>query len=46
MRRIEIAFNAATDLYLAVFPTYIFWNLNMKIRAKIGLMVLLGLGIL
>lgn len=40
------AFNAATDAYLAVFPVYIFWSLNMKLRIKIGLMVLLGLGVL
>lgn len=40
------AFNAATDAYLAVFPVCIFWNLNLELRTKIGLMVLLGLGVL
>lgn len=40
------AFNAATDGYLAIFPVYVFWNLNMKLRIKLGLMVLLGLGVL
>ncbi|KAJ5147443.1 hypothetical protein N7526_000795 [Penicillium atrosanguineum] len=39
------AFNAATDLGLATFSTYIFWNLNLKLRVKAGLVVLLGLGI-
>ncbi|OBT77257.1 hypothetical protein VF21_04112 [Pseudogymnoascus sp. 05NY08] len=37
--------NSVTDLYLAAFPTYIFWNLKMKLKAKLGLMALLGLGI-
>jgi hypothetical protein len=40
------AFNSATDLYLAVFSTYIFWNLNLKLRVKLGLVTLLGLGLL
>ncbi|KAJ5082268.1 hypothetical protein N7532_011311, partial [Penicillium argentinense] len=39
------AFNSATDLYLAVFSTYIFWNLNLKLRVKLGLVTLLGMGI-
>ncbi|CEO58780.1 hypothetical protein PMG11_03482 [Penicillium brasilianum] len=39
------AFNSATDLYLAVFSTCIFWNLNVKVRVKVGLVALLGLGI-
>ncbi|KAJ5987423.1 hypothetical protein N7451_011788 [Penicillium sp. IBT 35674x] len=39
------AFNSATDLYLAVFSTCIFWTLNLKLRVKLGLVTLLGLGI-
>ncbi|KAJ5664370.1 hypothetical protein N7507_005101 [Penicillium longicatenatum] len=39
------AFNSATDLYLAVFSTCIFWSLNLKLRVKLGLVTLLGLGI-
>ncbi|KAJ5158645.1 uncharacterized protein N7500_008296 [Penicillium coprophilum] len=39
------SFNSATDLYLAVFSTYIFWSLNLKLRVKLGLVTLLGLGI-
>ncbi|KAJ5091775.1 hypothetical protein NUU61_006645, partial [Penicillium alfredii] len=39
------SFNSATDLYLAIFPTYIFWSLNLKLRVKLGLAGLLGLGI-
>ncbi|KAJ6113990.1 hypothetical protein N7523_007307 [Penicillium sp. IBT 18751x] len=38
-------FNSATDLFLAVFPTVVFWNLNLKMRIKVGLIVLLSLGI-
>ncbi|KAJ5724386.1 hypothetical protein N7493_006114 [Penicillium malachiteum] len=39
------AFNSATDLYLAVFSTVIFWKLNLKLKVKLGLVSLLGLGI-
>ncbi|CAG8057346.1 unnamed protein product [Penicillium salamii] len=39
------SFNSATDLYLATFSTCIFWNLNLRLRAKLGLVALLGLGI-
>jgi hypothetical protein len=38
-------FNSATDLFLAVFPAVIFWNLNLKLRIKASLIVLLSLGI-
>ncbi|KAJ5778830.1 hypothetical protein N7457_006550 [Penicillium paradoxum] len=38
-------FNSATDLFLAVFPTVMFWNLNLKRRLKISLIFLLNLGI-
>lgn len=41
----DIAVNTATDLFLALFPTYIFWNLNLKLRIKITLIVLMSLGI-
>ncbi|KAI9375102.1 hypothetical protein BJX61DRAFT_495286 [Aspergillus egyptiacus] len=40
------AVNSASDLFLAVFPTIIFWNLNLKLRIKLGLIALLSLGIL
>lgn len=39
-------FNSFTDLFLAVFPTVVFWNLNLKLRIKISLIVLLSLGIM
>ncbi|CAG7940026.1 unnamed protein product [Penicillium nalgiovense] len=39
------SFNSATDLYLAIFSTYVFWSLNLKLRVKLGLVTLLGLGI-
>ncbi|KAL2823239.1 hypothetical protein BDW59DRAFT_148880 [Aspergillus cavernicola] len=38
--------NTATDLFLAVFPTIIFWNLNLRMRIKLGLITLMSLGIL
>ncbi|CDM37359.1 hypothetical protein DTO013E5_7528 [Penicillium roqueforti] len=38
-------FNSATDLFLAVFPTVVFWNLNLKLPIKLGLIALLSLGI-
>ncbi|OOF98964.1 hypothetical protein ASPCADRAFT_204660 [Aspergillus carbonarius ITEM 5010] len=37
--------NTATDLFLAVFPTIIFWSLNLKMRIKISLIMLLSLGV-
>ncbi|GAB1197826.1 hypothetical protein BDV32DRAFT_136701 [Aspergillus pseudonomiae] len=37
--------NSATDLFLAVFPIPVFWNLNLKTRVKLGLIVLLSLGL-
>ncbi|OJJ57232.1 hypothetical protein ASPSYDRAFT_134175 [Aspergillus sydowii CBS 593.65] len=40
------AVNAAADLFLAVFPTVIFWNLNLRLRIKISLIILMSLGIL
>ncbi|KAK5806739.1 hypothetical protein VI817_000997 [Penicillium citrinum] len=42
---LAIAFNSAADLFLAVFPTVVFWNLNLKLRIKISLIGLLSLGI-
>ncbi|KAH8433163.1 uncharacterized protein LDX57_010797 [Aspergillus melleus] len=39
------SFNSFTDLFLAVFPTVVFWNLNLKMRIKISLIILLSLGI-
>ncbi|KAH7123585.1 integral membrane protein [Dendryphion nanum] len=33
------------DLILALFPTSLFWNLNMKISTKISLSILMGLGV-
>ncbi|KAJ5290774.1 hypothetical protein N7478_000025 [Penicillium angulare] len=39
-------FNSATDLFLAIFPTVVFWNLKLKLRIKISLIVLLSLGVI
>ncbi|OJJ50113.1 hypothetical protein ASPZODRAFT_128718 [Penicilliopsis zonata CBS 506.65] len=38
-------FNTACDLFLAVYPTYTFWSLQLKLRVKIALACLLGLGL-
>ncbi|CRG83330.1 hypothetical protein PISL3812_00681 [Talaromyces islandicus] len=38
--------NTATDFFLAVFPTIVFWNLNLKFGVKITLIILLSLGLL
>ncbi|KAJ5482961.1 hypothetical protein N7539_006407 [Penicillium diatomitis] len=37
-------FNSATDFFLAVFPAVVFWNLNLKLRIKVGLILLLSIG--
>lgn len=39
------SFNVVTDFILAVFPATFIWRLKMKLRRKIGLMLVLGLGI-
>ncbi|KAJ6020098.1 hypothetical protein N7499_003390 [Penicillium canescens] len=39
------AFNAATDLYLATFPIYSFWSLQLRLRIKIVLLCLLSMGL-
>ncbi|KAM5441452.1 hypothetical protein MferCBS31731_003523 [Microsporum ferrugineum] len=37
---------SAVDLALAVFPASIFWNLNMELKKKISLSLLMGLGVI
>ncbi|PWY71003.1 hypothetical protein BO70DRAFT_355510 [Aspergillus heteromorphus CBS 117.55] len=43
--RKNAAVNTTTDLFLAIFPTVIFWNLNLKTSIKISLIGLLSLGV-
>ncbi|RAQ72755.1 hypothetical protein COH20_005094 [Aspergillus flavus] len=38
--------NGLTDLILSVYPSYIFWNLKLRLRVKISLVILLSLGLL
>jgi hypothetical protein len=38
--------NIAADVVLALLPATIFWNLNMGLKKRINLCVLLGLGML
>lgn len=40
------AINTATDLYLAIFPAYTLWSLNLKRRTKTILIILMSLGLM
>jgi hypothetical protein len=40
------AFNIFADLVLAIMPAYVISSLSMKKKVKIGLIVLMSLGIL
>ena len=40
------AFSAFTDLVLAIFPLFVLRGLQMDLKLKISLIVLLGLGVL
>ncbi|KAL9071310.1 MAG: hypothetical protein Q9161_004326 [Pseudevernia consocians] len=40
------AVNVVTDFTLAVFPATFIWQLNMKLRKKVGLIFVMSLGIL
>lgn len=40
-----IAFNAATDLYLALFSACMCWSLNLPFRSKAAVILLLSMGI-
>lgn len=40
------AYSSFSDFVLAIFPSTWLWKLNMKIRVKISLAVVMGLGIL
>ncbi|KAI1764979.1 integral membrane protein [Hypoxylon sp. FL1150] len=37
---------SAVDLILAIFPASLFWNLNMELKQKVSLSIIMGLGIL
>ena len=41
-----IAWAAASDVALAVVPVYVFWDLNISTKLKIGLCLLMSGGIL
>jgi hypothetical protein len=34
------------DLYLAIYPAFVLWGLQMNIRKKLGLSVALGFGMI
>jgi hypothetical protein len=40
-----IAFNAFTDLFLAVFPSWVLWSLNLQLWRKIALTMVTGAGV-
>lgn len=41
----DTAWGAAADLVLALYPAYLIWNLQMRLRLKIILICLMGLGV-
>lgn len=43
---VKLAFSAATDFALAIFPSFIIYNLNMETKLKIGLCAVMAVGIL
>ncbi|KXG50584.1 uncharacterized protein PGRI_043510 [Penicillium griseofulvum] len=40
----QASFNAFSDALLASYPIHLFWKLQMKLRIKVALSVLMGLG--
>ncbi|KAL4733213.1 hypothetical protein BDV11DRAFT_175911 [Aspergillus similis] len=42
---LQASFNAFTDIILGLLPAYSFYNLQMPLRRKIGLMLLFGVGV-
>ncbi|KUM66226.1 hypothetical protein ACN42_g803 [Penicillium freii] len=40
----QASFNALSDVLLAVYPVHLFWKLQMKLRIKVVLSILMGLG--
>ncbi|KAJ5274558.1 hypothetical protein N7505_003103 [Penicillium chrysogenum] len=40
----QASFNAFSDILLALYPVHLFWKLQMKLRIKIALSILMGLG--
>lgn len=41
----DLGFGSVLDLALALYPVIIFWNLQLQMHVKIGLMVLCGFGV-
>ena len=40
---LPIAYSAFTDVLLAVIPIFAFWKLQMRLRTKIGICLLMGM---
>ncbi|KAF4761028.1 hypothetical protein HAV15_005372 [Penicillium sp. str.  len=40
----QASFNTLSDVLLAVYPVHLFWKLQMKLRIKVVLSILMGLG--
>ena len=40
------AANALADFILAFLPTVFMWDVQMKIRTKVGICILMGMGVL
>jgi hypothetical protein len=43
---ITAIFNVMSDLYILILPVPLVWSLHIKLRPKLRLMVLFGLGVL
>ena len=40
-----IGWAAALDFFLALYPVFVFWQLQMSIKRKIGVSCVMGLGV-
>lgn len=40
----RLGFNSFSDAFLASYPIHLFWKLQMKLRIKVALSILMGLG--
>ncbi|KAJ6093902.1 hypothetical protein N7467_002747 [Penicillium canescens] len=40
----QASFNSFSDAFLASYPIHLFWKLQMKLRIKVALSILMGLG--
>lgn len=41
-----LAYNAATDFALAVFPVFLFWDVQVALRVKLTIILVMAAGLL